>query len=113
MTSKALDDTSTAEMWIRGSDGAAGPGHFNSVATSKLNSKGWKETKIGMVIDKKVSQLQIGFGLRGTGKVWIREIKFQALPASTKQELEKKRRIDQEIPLGPVTTTLTNLQFIE
>ncbi|MFZ6648742.1 hypothetical protein ACO0LO_23670 [Undibacterium sp. TJN25] len=116
LTGKSLDGTAYAQMWIRGTDGGdvkAGAVRYKSVGVDWIRSRDWKKSKISMIIPKEVTHLELGAGIRGKGKIWIRDIQFRVIPALQQKEVEDRRPVTDLVPMAPLAASIVNLGMAE
>ncbi|WP_394780118.1 hypothetical protein [Undibacterium sp.] len=113
---KSLDGAAYAQVWLRGTNGneiKAGSARYNSVGADWIKSKDWKKSKIGMVIPKEITQLELGVGIRGKGKIWISNVQFHVVPEMLQKEIEDKRPIASLVPMAPPAAAIVNLGLVE
>ncbi|MDY7539819.1 hypothetical protein QN372_01390 [Undibacterium sp. RTI2.1] len=110
---KVSEGTSNAEIFMHANEGSDTDKGNSSTTSTDLKAKDWKTEKIVMIIGKTLTQLQIGAGIKGQGKLWIRDVKLQEAIQPSKEEQEKKRRLDQLVHMGTMSQSATNLNFSE
>ncbi len=116
LAGKSLDGAAYAQMWLRGTDGGdvkPGAVRYKSVGADWIRSKDWKKSKVSMIIPKEVTQLELGAGIRGKGKIWISNVQFRVIPALLQKEVEDMRPVTNLVPMAPVVTSFVNLGMAE
>ena len=112
MTRRA-NESATGEIWLRGTNGIGSTSNYNAVHGEDIKTVEWKQTDMKMIVPKEITRLEIGFGLRDQGKVWVRDVKVRMLPIPSKEEQDKKRQMSEFVPLALPAKELTNLNFSE
>ena len=107
---KTIGESTQASIWVRASDDN---NKKNSVWQIGSQAPSWRTEKLKIQLRELPDSFQIGFGLRGKGKILVRDMKFSDAPLPSKDEQIKERRIDEEIPIGTKKPTLSNLNFAQ
>jgi hypothetical protein len=111
MMAKVQEARNYGEIWLRGTTGMQT--QYRSTSTTNIKGVEWKEIKLTMLIPKEITQLEFGVGLRQEGKMWVRNMKLEALATVPKVERTKHDAIADEVPMHPAGSGMSNLDFAQ
>ncbi|MES3022880.1 MAG: hypothetical protein V4857_15005 [Pseudomonadota bacterium] len=111
MMARVHDTSNYGELWMRGTTGM----QKNHTSTMTTNIKGteWKEHKLTMLIPPQITQLEFGIGLRQQGKMWVRNLKLEAVAVVPKAQQTKHDAIADEVPMHAAGAGMSNLDFAQ
>lgn len=97
------------EFWIRAIDDKGGISLSSSWARK---SDAWEAIRVRLLVPANATKLELGVALKDKGKLFVKGMNFSDVQVSSPAP-ESKPHIANKITMGPVATTIQNLNFSE